>query len=29
MREGYLAKGVTIVIKKYEDTLDVGSPNKK
>lgn len=29
MREGYLAKGVTIVIKKYEDVLDVGSPNKK
>jgi hypothetical protein len=29
MRTGYLQKGVTIVIKKYEDTLDVASPNKK
>jgi hypothetical protein len=29
MRSGYLQKGVTIVIKKYEETLDVGSPNKK
>lgn len=29
MRSGYLQKGVTIVIKKYEDTLDVASPNKK
>ena len=29
MRTGYLQKGVTIVIKKYEDTLDVSSPNRK
>lgn len=29
MQSGYLQKGVTLVIKKYEDTLDVGSPNKK
>jgi hypothetical protein len=29
MKSGYLQKGVTLVIKKYEETLDVGSPNKK
>jgi hypothetical protein len=29
MRNGYLQKGVTIVIKKYDEHLDVASPNKK